>query len=153
MEPFLDFIEPAAAFEPPPLAYYSPHIMLMRSITVDLGNFINDVFSLEKEIARGQYDNLVPVLQKEKGITLEEAVEAVRDIILALAHRLLELRAELTHVCTHLDLTETETETTLRYADALEMWLGGYEPWHRNSLRYSQAMTQRPVSGPWANAG
>ena len=150
MGPFLDILESAAAFESPALAYYSPHIMLMRRITVDLGNFINDIFSLDKEIAYGQYDNLVLVLREEGDVTLGEATQTALNIVHARAHRFLELRAELPDVCTHLGLTESERERTLRYADALEMWVAGYEPWHRTSLRYRQSLVRRPVTGPWA---
>ncbi|MDN3294906.1 terpene synthase family protein [Streptomyces ficellus] len=150
MGPFLDILEPAASFEPSALAYYSPQLMLMRRITTDLGNFINDVFSLEKELARGQYDNLVLVLCEEEGITVQEAIPKALDTIHARLCRFVELRSELPAVCSHLGLTSSDTESSIRYADALEMWVAGFEPWQRTSARYTQALDQRPQHEAWA---
>jgi len=99
---------------------------------------------------RLRYDNLVLVLCAEGDVTLGEATQTVLNIIQTRTHRFLELRAELPDVCTHLGLTESERERTLRYADALEMWVAGYERWHRTSLRYRQALVRRPATGPWA---
>jgi hypothetical protein len=151
MGPFLDILEPAASFEPAALAYYSPHMLLMRQLTVDLGNFINDVFSVDKELARGQHDNIVLVLQAEAGLPLEEARRRARELIHAHACRFGELRAELPEVCAHLGLAASEVEDAVRYGDALEMWITGSEAWGRTSRRYLEALEQRPATGPWAH--
>lgn len=151
MGPFLDILEPAASFEPAALAYYSPHLLLMRQLTVDIGSFINDVFSVDKELARGQHDNIVLVLQAQAEMPPEEAKRRARGIIHAHACRFVDLRAELPRICAHLGLTASEVEDVERYGDALEMWITGSECWGRTSRRYLEALEQRPATGPWAH--
>jgi hypothetical protein len=90
------------------------------------------------------------VLAAERGETVAEATENVLGIIASRTRRFRQLRAELPGVCTQLALSEPEQEDTLRYADALEMWAGGYEPWHRSSPRYREALSQRPPEVAWA---
>ncbi|MGA4837679.1 terpene synthase family protein [Streptomyces sp. G45] len=151
MGPFLDILEPAASLEAPALAYYSPQLLLMRRIVEDLGSFVNDVFSAEKETVRGQYDNLVLVLRERGNTTLEEATRQALEIIRERVRRFLALRAELPTVCARLGLSPAETRRGLRYADALEMWVAGLEPWHRTSPRYTQALARRPKDVAWAH--
>lgn len=150
MEPFLDIIEPATQLLVPAVAFHSPQIAILRRLVVDIGNAINDLLSLDKEIARGQYSNLVLVLGAETGVSPEAAADRVREIVKAKATRFRHLRAELPQVCELLELRPVDREHTLRYADALEFWVAGYERWHVESPRYRQALTQRPATGPWA---
>ncbi|WP_063043762.1 terpene synthase family protein [Nocardia pseudovaccinii] len=152
MVPFLDVLEPAAGpeFELIDLAYYSPHLRLMRDLVVDLGNFVNDVYSLPKELARGQTSNMVMVVRAETGQSVPVARRDVLDLIAARVRRFRQLHSELPQVCTALELSAPDRERTLRYGAALEYWLGGYEPWHRRSARYLNALAQRPAPGPWA---
>lgn len=154
MTPYLDVLEPAAGggFEPCDLAYHCPHLTLMRQLVVDLGDQINDLYSLAKELARGQTNNLVMVLHAATGQSIPEAAHSVARLVDASALRLRQLRSELPQVCDALELGDTDRARTLDYGDALLCWVGGYEPWHRESPRYRDALTQRPPTGPWAYA-
>ncbi|MGF6889560.1 hypothetical protein ABIA39_009025 [Nocardia sp. GAS34] len=137
MEPFLDILEPAGVLNVPPVAFSSPHLSLIRQTVSDLGNFINDVYSIEKEIDSGQYDNLVLVLQNENNITIAESIYAAMDRIKALAERLVHLRSELPAMFESLALTNQERRAAGSYADALEMWVSGFVRWQTSSPRYN----------------
>ncbi|MGW5383920.1 terpene synthase family protein [Nocardia sp. NPDC003963] len=144
MHPFLDIIEPAAGFELPELAFRSPQITVMRECIVQIGNLINDLHSLPKEIARGQHSNLILVIDAETGGPIGRSQRTVLDIITSHARRFHDLRTELPAVCDCLGFSASDRASTLRYADALELWAGGYEPWHRTSPRYRHALIARP---------
>jgi Terpene synthase family 2, C-terminal metal binding len=136
MEPFLDIIEPASGLMVPNVARCSPQLSIMRRIVADLGNFINDVYSVEKEIESGQYDNLVFVLQSEGGLTIDAAIQSAFSIIERRAERFLEIRSELPAVYKTLSFTPAATESVQVYADALEMWVSGFVSWQTRSPRY-----------------
>ncbi|MFD4562133.1 hypothetical protein ACFWP5_48870 [Streptomyces sp. NPDC058469] len=150
MHPFLDVLEPGAGFELTPLAFNAPQIRVLRKIAIDLVDHINDVYSLPKELARGQTENLVMTLDWENEYGLAEARKVAVEMIETDARRFLEVRATIPKVCAALGLEATDEEDTLRYVDALEYWVGAFEPWQRLSPRYLNAMTERPPSEPWA---
>jgi hypothetical protein len=136
MEPFLDIIEPASRMVVSHAARSSPQLSIMRRIVADLGNFINDVYSAEKEIASGQYDNLVFVLRSERGLTIDAAIQSAFLIIKRRAERFLEIRSELPAVYETLSFTPAARESAQIYADALEMWVSGFVSWQTKSPRY-----------------
>jgi Terpene synthase family 2, C-terminal metal binding len=136
MEPFLDIIEPASGIEVSSAAHCSPQLSLMRRIVADLGNFINDVYSISKEIESGQYGNLVFVLQSERKLTIDAAIRAAFSIIKRRAERFLQIRSELPAVYETLSFTSADRESTQVYADALEMWVAGFASWQTKSPRY-----------------
>ncbi|WP_275462305.1 terpene synthase family protein [Streptomyces noursei] len=150
MGPMLDILEPGAGFEAPPLMFHSPQLRLMRRLVVDMVDFLNDVFSLEKEIARGEHSNIVLVLQAARNLSLVKAEAAARSLIQQHARRFLDLKEELSEACLTMSLEEPQRGATLQYADALEMWVAGFEPWQRQSPRYLDALSERPPDGPWA---
>lgn len=149
MPPFLDILEPGAGFECPPLAFHSPQMRKMRLIAIDLVNYLNDVGSLDKELARGEDDNLVITLQHEHRCTVGEAAGLAVGMMQDLARRFVVLRDELPDVCGALGLSDDETSAAFRYGDALEFWVGGFEPWQNHSPRYVESLQQRPAEVSW----
>jgi avermitilol synthase len=147
---FLDLIELTGRFECPRMMIHGPSVRIMRTITMDIVNFMNDILSLHKEMARGDNDNIVLTIQHERHSTLDDAVAATCEIIKSQARRFAELQAALPDTCAQLGLSSGETSATLHYGRALQHWLGGYEPWQRRSLRYKDAFAQRPAHLPWA---
>ncbi|MEU6559265.1 terpene synthase family protein [Nocardia nova] len=154
MIPFLDVVEPAAGggIEPAAVAYHSAHLIRMRHLVVDLGDQINDLYSLPKELARGQTNNLVMVVSAETGQPIPTAARTVAGLVEAHARRLRDLRGELPQLCDALELSVADRDRTLGYGDALLHWVAGYQRWHRASPRYRDALIQRPPAGPWAYA-
>ncbi|MFB7449815.1 terpene synthase family protein [Streptomyces sp. NPDC056194] len=59
--------ERAAGIAIPAAAFHSPQLRTMREIAVDIPLMYNDVYSLEKEEARGDMDNLVLVVLRYVG--------------------------------------------------------------------------------------
>jgi avermitilol synthase len=147
---FLDLIELAGGIECPRMIVHSPSVRIMRLITMDIVNFMNDILSLHKEMARGDNDNIVLTTQHEHRCSLDEAISLTCDAIKTKARRFTELRGGLPGLCAELGLTDEEASAALHYGNALELWIGGYEPWQRRSLRYKDAFTRRPPRGQWA---
>jgi hypothetical protein len=147
---FLDLIEAASGVECPRIIFHSPHIQIMRHITMDLVNFMNDVLSLHKEISRGDNDNFVLTMQREHHCSLDQAIAITCETIKTKARQFTELHGELPGLCASLGLSAQETEWTLRHGRALEQWIGGYDPWQRRSDRYKKAFTERPPHDVWA---
>ncbi|MFD4948713.1 terpene synthase family protein [Streptomyces sp. NPDC058239] len=53
---------------------HGPQLRIMREIAVNITLMCNDVYSSEKEEARGNMDSLVLVLQRAQGCSRDEAV-------------------------------------------------------------------------------
>jgi avermitilol synthase len=147
---FLDLIEAASGVECPRIIFHSPHIQIMRDITIDLVNFMNDVLSLHKEMSRGDNDNVVLTMQREHGCSLDRAIAITCETIKAKARRFMGLREGLPGLCSSLGLSARETESALHHGRALEFWIGGYDPWQRRSSRYKNAFAERPPHEAWA---
>ncbi|MEV0036795.1 terpene synthase family protein [Streptomyces sp. NPDC050804] len=147
---FLDLIELAGGTECPRVIKHAPPVRIMRLITMDIVNFMNDVLSLHKEMARGDNDNIVLTTRYERRCSLAEAISLTCEEIAAKARRFTELRAGLPGLCAGLGLSGEETSAAVHYAYALERWIGGYEPWQRRSPRYQDAFAQRPPRERWA---
>ncbi|MER6255240.1 terpene synthase family protein [Streptomyces sp. NPDC001584] len=59
------------------MAFHTPQLRLMRDAIVLATVWTNDVYSLEKEEADGDVDNIVLVLEKAQHYTRKEAVDHV----------------------------------------------------------------------------
>ncbi|MFD9392243.1 terpene synthase family protein [Streptomyces sp. NPDC060000] len=68
--------ERAADITVPAAAFPAPRLRVMRQTAIDVTLMCNDVYSLEKEEARGDMDNLVLVLEHSRHLTRAEAVTA-----------------------------------------------------------------------------
>jgi hypothetical protein len=77
----LDYIELTNHVHLPAEVYYGALIQALILAINHVGCWQNDIFSLEKEIARGDYSNIVLVLQKERQCSLQTAAEAANDLI------------------------------------------------------------------------
>ncbi|MFJ5809705.1 terpene cyclase [Streptomyces sp. NPDC093093] len=140
--------ERAAGLGVPAAAFHSPQLRLMRDIAVDVSMMCNDVYSLEKEEARGDVNNLVLVIEHADGATREEAVAAAREEVARRTRRFAELAAEVPCVCAQLGLTARETADVRAYADGMASWMSGYHAWQTRTRRYTAALDVLPGTGP-----
>ncbi|MEV7500227.1 terpene synthase family protein [Streptomyces sp. NPDC093018] len=147
---FLDLIELAGGRECPRIAFHAPPLQIMRCITMDVVNYMNDVLSLHKEMARGDNDNIVLTLRGAYDCSLDEAISRVCASVREQVRRFSELHGRLPEMCADLGLSGAETEAVLGYGHGLECWIGGYDPWQRSSARYTAAFAQRPADQRWA---
>ncbi|MER6518319.1 terpene cyclase [Streptomyces sp. NPDC001553] len=140
--------ERAAGLGVPAAAFHSPQLRLMRDIAVDVSMMCNDVYSLEKEEARGDVDNLVLVLQHAGGGTREEAVAAAREEVARRTRRFAELAAQVPRMCTRLGLTGRESAHVRTYVEVMAWWMSGYHAWQTRTRRYTGALQVLPRTGP-----
>ncbi|MFE9139429.1 terpene cyclase [Streptomyces sp. NPDC007355] len=140
--------ERAAGIDVPAAAFHSPQLRIMREIAVDVPLMCNDVYSLEKEEARGDVDNLVLVLENDRRISREEAVAAARDEVHRRCARFQELAGRVPAVCDQLGLTSRERAAADVYVEVMAAWMSGYSAWQSQTLRYTSASEVVPSSGP-----
>ncbi|MEU8794080.1 terpene cyclase [Streptomyces sp. NPDC048643] len=139
--------ERAAGLKLPPSVFHSPQLRLMRDIAVDVTMMCNDVYSLEKEEARGDVDNLVLVIQHTGRSTREEAVSAAREEVARRTRRFRELETQVPAMCRQLGLTAQELVDVRAYVEVVTLWMSGYHAWQTRTRRYTAAPHVLPSSG------
>ncbi|MFF1868239.1 terpene cyclase [Kitasatospora herbaricolor] len=140
--------ERAAAITVPPAAFHSPQLRIMRDIAVDITFMCNDVYSLEKEEARGDMDNLVLVTQNAQSCSRGEAVAAACDEVRQRVARFQQLAGEVPAMCHQLALTPAQCAVVDTYVEVMAAWTVGYHTWQSETLRYRTALETLPSSGP-----
>ncbi|MGW2270245.1 terpene synthase family protein [Streptomyces yangpuensis] len=144
----LSFGERAAGPTVPPSAFHSPQLRLMRQAAIDVTLMCNDVYSLEKEEARGDMDNLVLVIEHARRCGREEAVAEAREEVRRCVLRFGELALQVPGLCALLGLTDRETAAVDRYVDVMRLWMSGYHAWQTRTHRYTDAPRVVPAPGP-----
>jgi 5-epi-alpha-selinene synthase len=77
----LDLIELVQHIEIPAEVYESQPFQTMLNSVYDIIAWTNDIYSLPKELAYGEVNNLVVVVQHEEGCSLQDAINRVCDMI------------------------------------------------------------------------
>jgi avermitilol synthase len=140
--------ERVARIDVSPSAFHSPQLRIMREIVTDVTFACNDVFSVEKEAARGDVDNLVLVIEHERRCSRAEAVAEVCDLVHERSERFQQLTREVPELCATLGLTPRQRADVLRYAEVMAGWIRGYHEWEAETLRYTTAGSVVPDSRP-----
>ncbi|MEU6472570.1 terpene cyclase [Streptomyces massasporeus] len=140
--------ERAAGLTVPASAFHSPELRIMRRAAIDVTLMCNDVYSLEKEEARGDMDNLVLVLERARNFTRAEALIAARKEVNQRILRFQDLAGEVPTVCAHLALSERERADVAGYVRVMTAWMSGYHAWQTRTQRYRNAPRVVPPSGP-----
>jgi pentalenene synthase/avermitilol synthase len=144
----LSLAERAAGINVPATALHSPQLRIMRDIAVDVTMMCNDVYSLEKEEARGDMDNLVLVLEHVRRCARDEAVTAARQEVERRCARYQELAQQVPAMCTQLGLTVLEHTVVDDYLQIMGAWMSGYHAWQTQTRRYTTAPQVLPSTGP-----
>jgi hypothetical protein len=103
----------------------------MHRITNDVVCWTNDIYSLEKELARGDLNNLVIVLKEAESMTLQEAVDRVSEMIAAQVRLFEETESCLPTFGPELD------NDIRRHIGGLRSWMRGNLDWSARTARYS----------------
>lgn len=140
--------ERAAGLTLPAAVFHSPQLRIMREIAIDITLMCNDVYSLEKEEARGDMDNLVLVLEYTQHHARAQAVVAVQTEVQRRYARFQELAGEIPAMCGQLALPAAQQLSVATYVDVLTAWMRGYHAWEIETLRYTTALEVLPRSGP-----
>lgn len=140
--------ERAAGISVPPAAFHSPQLRIMREIAIDITLMCNDVYSLEKEEARGDMDNLVLVIEHERHCSRAEALTAARQEVNLRCERFQQLVDQVPAMSVQLSLTSSQCAVVDAYIDVMTAWVSGYHGWETETLRYVSATHSLPSSGP-----
>ncbi|MFC4036643.1 terpene cyclase [Streptomyces polygonati] len=140
--------EQAAGITVPAAAFHSPQLRIMRQAAIDITLMCNDVYSLEKEEARGDMDNIVLVLEHGRRRTRDEAVTAACRQVAGRVRQFRELAGQVPAMCAQLDLSHRQRSAVAGYTRVMTGWMSGYHSWQTETLRYRTALRIRPASGP-----
>ncbi|MFE0190291.1 terpene synthase family protein [Streptomyces sp. NPDC058989] len=104
--------------------------------SIDAADFINDVYTLRKELAHGETGNLVIVLAHERGCSYEnalhEAVSCIRQAVQDFQVAERDLHAALTAHA----LPVRHWQAVLTMVDTMHDWIAGLPAYYRTSGRY-----------------
>ncbi|MFF1778114.1 terpene cyclase [Streptomyces virginiae] len=140
--------ERVAGITVPATAFHSPQLRIMRQAAIDVTFMCNDVYSLEKEEARGDMDNLVLVIEHTRSCTRDEAITAACREVDGRVERFQELALQVPAMCRQLGLTGPERTGVGTYVEVMETWMSGYHAWQTQTRRYTSALQIIPSTGP-----
>jgi hypothetical protein len=138
---FFDLIELADHVSLPPEVLEHEHIRNLKLLANDGVAWFNDLVSLEKEIRVGDFHNLVLIMQHERDLTLQEAVESAAQLFNAMVAAYIELEADTPSFGAAVD---AEVQ---RYLAGLRYWVRGNIDWSYETGRYGQAKTVAAAAG------
>ncbi|MFW6690742.1 terpene synthase family protein [Streptomyces sp. MAR4 CNX-425] len=143
-----DLIEPANSTELPPAVAASDAYRAVRDAANDVISWTNDIYSVRKEIARGDHDHLAAVLRRLNGGGWQDALDEA-------AARVAARTEDFTAACRDVRAMRplfglgpggwAVVEESL--AD-LGHWIAGSLEWHRWSPRYREVATTRAGVAP-----
>jgi Terpene synthase family 2, C-terminal metal binding len=128
----IDLIELAEQIELTAEHLASPEFGTLACTTNDVVCWSNDLFSLEKELARGDVNNLVIVLQHVQGLSLQQAVDHVNEMLGDAVHQFEQTEHALPACAPGLG------EAIQKYVGNLKAWMRGNLDWSIETARYSQ---------------
>lgn len=95
MQPFLDLHEITAGIDLPESARSLPAYIALRNAVADHSGLCNDICSFEKEALLGYEHNTVRLIQRDRGGTLQEAVDEAGILLSRIADRVQRAEKEL----------------------------------------------------------
>jgi germacradienol/geosmin synthase len=127
--------------ELPPEFFDSRTMRSIHNAASDYLAFANDILSYQKEIEfQGELNNLVLVTQKFLGVTRDESVRLVSDLMTARIHQFEHLIAtELPVLVDRFALDESARAALTAYLDEIRDWLAGVLHWHQETVRYRES--------------
>ena len=128
----LDYIDLAEHVDLPPEVYESTLVQALLLITNNVVCWQNDIVSVEKELAHGDYSNLVMVLAKAHGCSLQEGAERANAMTTS-EIKLLESLAELAPGAFPAYKQDLE-----KYLTSMRAWVRGNLDWSLESYRFSE---------------
>ncbi|WP_370942310.1 hypothetical protein AB5J62_24680 [Amycolatopsis sp. cg5] len=133
----IDLLELGRGREVLPLLHESTPLRTMRDRAVDVVCWVNDVFSLSKELAVGETTNGVLVLARERDMGLQDAIDAVYVDVARWVNEFTDARAELKDLlATWRGISGAEKNAISLYANGLRAWMRGNLDWSYGSDRY-----------------
>lgn len=125
-----DVIEICAQAELPDQVYHSPAVQEIILAGADLFSWINDLHSVDKEIACGIVSNLILVLQHERRLNREQAFIAARQLINDRVDNLLTAERRLPELIDTGQLDAATRDAVYRYVAGIRDCVAGSNQWH-----------------------
>lgn len=154
VQPCLDLHERFGGFALPPAVHHGGPLAALREATDDVVIFINDIVSLDKELAAGDVHNSVILHRELTGCTLDEAVRHVARLANDRFRRFEELAARLPSVLAANGASAELLRHAARYTDGMRHVMAGSLAWSLETSRYDRRGVEAVSSGrqrPWAD--
>ncbi|MFF4507193.1 terpene synthase family protein [Streptomyces sp. NPDC001401] len=140
MPPILDMTERLRGFELTPEVYADPVFQTLYDANVWCLNLVDDLFSFEKEAAQGEPHNMVLVVERERGCSRSEAVDAVVSMLGDHLADFLTAEARLSAALEARGVSLTDRANTYAFVDDLRSSCASSYYWCRSSPRYTGEM-------------
>jgi 5-epi-alpha-selinene synthase len=131
MRLMLDYIDLTEHVNLPIEVYENSLLQALMRITNNAICWSNDIISLEKEMARGEPNNLVLVMQQEYNCSLQEAVQLINEMIT----KEVKLFTKLSPLM--LDAFPDYKQELQKYVAVMQSWIRGNLDWSFETRRYS----------------
>jgi hypothetical protein len=134
--PSFDLIELVEGTALPTGLYYSRTYQRMLIAAANVVCWTNDLMTLDKEMARGDDQNLVSVLVHAERLPLERAVDEAVARTDRQIESFLAAESELPALFDQLEVSPERREATLRCVASLRAWMRGHVEWGEATARY-----------------
>ncbi|WP_327359742.1 terpene synthase family protein [Streptomyces sp. NBC_01304] len=129
----MDMSEAALGVEVPAAVYASPVFQELMWSTIDVISWTNDVFSLPKEAACGDNNNIVALIAARDGLRFDEAVRTTQARVARRVQDFLDAEGHLPAALDTLDIHDPEErEASRRCAAHYRDWMIGTDQWQRH---------------------
>lgn len=145
--PSFDLVELAEQFEVPDDIRAST---AYRTVVHEAGHVVvctNDLIGLKRELAQGEFHNLVIVYWKALDCTLQEAVEMVNQKISERISVFEAAKVDLQRTFDELGTDDNRRSGTMRCVMGLENWMRGYLDWAKETRRFADPVLRGQVTG------
>jgi hypothetical protein len=146
----LDLVERCGGYTLPDEVHAAFPLAAMRQLTEEVVIFVNDIVSLDKELAAGDVNNSVLVLRHEQDCTLPQAAHRVA----AMANTRVERFQQLATRLAAASFPPVMRANLDHYVDGMRNIMRGNLDWSLETSRYGDAGIAAVSGGrqrPWAN--
>ncbi|MGW5530445.1 isoafricanol synthase [Streptomyces xanthochromogenes] len=153
VQPCLDLVERCGGYTLPRELHGGVPLAEMREITADVVIFVNDMVSVDKELAAGDVNNSVIILMRQEACTVEQALRRVAVMANSRIARFQELTVELAAQLDKTALPEQVRANVDDYVDGMRALMSGNLAWSLETARYGEAGIAAVSEGrqrPWA---
>jgi hypothetical protein len=137
----LDLIEVANEAELPGAITFSDLYRTIRHSANDVIGWVNDIYSVRKELSRGDSAHLVAVLRNNTGVTWDEAARKAVDMVESAIRSHLRSIEDLQAVRPFLELNADEWQTVDDSIAGIGSWIAGSLEWMSSGARYGHPTT------------
>ncbi|MEC4018516.1 isoafricanol synthase [Streptomyces sp. H27-D2] len=153
VQPCLDLTERAGRYTIPRELHTGSPLAEMREITADVVIFVNDIVSLDKELAAGDVNNSVIILHRSEDCTVGQAVRRVVRATNDRIGRFQRLAEELPGSLADSGVPATLRDHVEHYVDGMRHVMRGNLAWSLETARYDArgiAAVSEGRQRPWA---